>query len=317
MTIALFRAATPHARRDGSSSQKSSLLSRIRALVLLGGSVRPSHFTTGISRSVLDLPLELGRSVLDHWYLEAAELARSVAMDSLSARIVLDRSGPAPTLPVLEPNLGMTIERDPYEFRGTAGILRDLCADYAVDDYIVVASAAQVMLQPLADLVWDMAATGAEASLVAHTDGTPTGLMLLKCATLRDVSPVGFVDLKEQALPVIAQRHSVSVIHRTQPASAPIRTLEDYIRSLRLYHRSLRRLNDENPSTDPYAEDWNITFSVVEDPSAVGRDTLLYDSVVLSGGQVESGAVLVRSVVGPSATVYRRRSVVDRLVMGR
>jgi hypothetical protein len=40
------------------------LLLGIKAVVLLGGAVRTSKLTTAIERSILDLPLEDGRSIL-------------------------------------------------------------------------------------------------------------------------------------------------------------------------------------------------------------------------------------------------------------
>ena len=41
------------------------------------------------------------------------------------------------------------VERDLSDYRGTGGVLHDLAADYDDDDLILVANAAQVLLDPL------------------------------------------------------------------------------------------------------------------------------------------------------------------------
>ena len=50
-------------------------LSRLRALVLLSGVVRAKSWINDIDRSVLDLPVDAGKSVLAHWFEHAAQLA--------------------------------------------------------------------------------------------------------------------------------------------------------------------------------------------------------------------------------------------------
>ena len=62
--------------------------------------------------------------------------------------------------------------------------------------------------------------------------------MSLACASpCRLITPTGFVDMKEQVLPLIASRYDVRVIRRRRPTGLPLRTLEDYIQSLRFHHR--------------------------------------------------------------------------------
>src|SRR5690606_20299334 len=98
--------------------------------------------------------------------------------------------------------------RDPVEYRGIGGVLRDLAGDYHRDDYILVANAAQLLLSPLSELATLLAESDADGpadvSLISHRDGTPSGLMLIRCGSLWCIPQVGYVDMKEQALPMIA-----------------------------------------------------------------------------------------------------------------
>ena len=55
-------------------------------VVLLGGAIRPTRLSTAIGRSLLDLPLEDGRSMLWHWRDHAMELRRAIGLGMLPIR---------------------------------------------------------------------------------------------------------------------------------------------------------------------------------------------------------------------------------------
>jgi NDP-sugar pyrophosphorylase family protein len=117
------------------------------------------------------------------------------------------------------------------------------------------------------------------------------------------------VDLKEQALPAIAARFSVKVVHFSNPTALPVRTRADYIEALVRHHGA--------PPDGGEGRDWQPAFGLVEDPRDVGPGARIHESVVLRGGRVEAGAVLVRSVVCPGAVVRRGAMMVDELVAAR
>jgi hypothetical protein len=96
--------------------------------------------------------------------------------------------------------------------------------------------------------------------------------------------------------------------------SPPLRDLPTYVDVLRSWHRSgsLRGVTAVNP----FEERWRPAFAIVEPGARVSSAARLRDSVVLSGGVVESGGDVVRSVVGPAGVVRRRERAVDRLVTG-
>jgi hypothetical protein len=286
-------------------------LGRLRALVLLGGSVRPTPLTTNSGRSILDLPVDDTGSILNHWARHAAELSAGAGVADLPVRVLVNQ-GSSDLVSMAGGNLpNLRIERDFAEYRGTGGVLGDLAKDYEDQDLILVANAAQLLMDGLYPLAQALDESGGQVSLMAHQDGTPSGMMLITCGALRLIPRSGFVDMKEQALPGIAGEYEVTVVNRKRPTGLPIRSLAEYIAALRQYHR--RRLGKPAIS-DPLAEEWRPTFSIVEEGAQVDGMARVHDAVVLKGARVEAGAVLVRSVVCGDAVVRRDRTAVDRIV---
>jgi exopolysaccharide biosynthesis WecB/TagA/CpsF family protein len=288
------------------------VLRHVKAVVLLGGSVRPSRLTAAIERSILDLPLEDGRSVLWHWQEQARVLRRFVGSAALPVRVLVDQSSMEPTAPLEADGVEVFVERDLSPYRGTGGVLRDLSAEYRDDDVLLVANAAQALLVPLPDLVLSLAEQDADVSLIAHTDGTPSGLMLIRCRALRRVSQTGYVDMKEQALPAIAKAFKVTHLIQTSATGMPIRTLEEYMSALQ---RRYRLAQGKPTPNNPFAEDRRPTFAIVEKGAQIDRDARVHDSVVLTGAVVEAGAVVVRSIVCPGGMLAAGETAIDSLVM--
>ena len=307
------------ARLHAPSGPSASRLPQFRALVLLSGTVRAKGWLSDIGRSPLDLPIDSQHSVLAQWFDQAAKLATVPGIRRLAMDVLVDRSGPMPRSEAMLaalPGTGlaeMRVERDPADYRGTGGVLRDLALRYDDDDFLLVATGAQVLVRPLEDLVVDLAGLASDVGIIRHADKTPAGLVWVRCGCLRNIPDVGFVDLKEQALPQIGRRHRVDVV-TLPPVGAPLRTPAEYLRAVREYHVGLQ--NSERRA-DPFVEDWYPAFSVVEDGAHVDPTAGIHESVVLKGGRVGRGAVVVRSVIGPAGVVRPGVNVVQRLVMGR
>jgi hypothetical protein len=81
------------ARGDGDPD--TGRLPRLRALVLLGGSVRPSPLSLATNRSVLDLPLDDGGSLLNYWLRQSVDLAAAAGMASLPVRVMVSHNSPS------------------------------------------------------------------------------------------------------------------------------------------------------------------------------------------------------------------------------
>lgn len=287
------------------------MLGHLREVVLLGGNVRRSGMTRAIERSLLDLPLEDGRSLLWHWRDHAIDLRRFIGLESLPVRVLVDQRSVRPTAPPRGSHVVVRVERDLLQYRGTGGVLRDLTDSFADDDVILVANAAQSLLAPLPDLAAAMAERGGDVCLVWHDDGTPSGVMLFRCAALRLIAGSGYVDLKEQALPLIATKFNVRHLPQTYPTALPIRTLGEYITALQ--HRYRQRLGRPAPA-NPFAEDCRPTFAIIEEGAAISAEARIHDSVVLRGACVEAGALVVRSIICPGAVVGAGDRSIDQLV---
>ncbi|MCX5662428.1 MAG: hypothetical protein NTW19_22335 [Planctomycetota bacterium] len=287
-------------------------LGRLRAVILLGGSVRTGRLASSIGRSVLDLPVEEKKSVLDLWQAQAAHLASMLGLRGLPVRVFIDQASEMPRPARSVPEVNVQLERDPLDFRGTAGVLHDHSRVYEANDLMLVGNAAQILLEPLPDLAAGLVLKGGAVSLVAHDDGIPSGLMLIRRDCLDDIKPMGFVDLKEQALPAIAAKHGVGVMRRSSPTGLPIRTLDDYISALQHYHRRLAGIVDD----DPMAEEWRTSFSLVEEGATVAPGARVHDSVVLRGGRLEKSAVAVHSVICPGGVVPAGGMAVNQVVAG-
>lgn len=205
----LFRIAEESAvqsRTQVSPGRLGHPLSGLRAVVLLAGSVRANQLRKATGRCALEMPVGNNRSVLDCWREQLVTMAEQLGIDNLPVRVMVDQaSGMTPGVSRHGP-VQLSIEIDPGEFRGTGGLLSDVAREYRDDDLILATHASQLLFEPLAGLAEAMAEVEADVSMVCSAEGTPSGLMLLRCGCLRDINPVGFVDLNEQALPAIARR---------------------------------------------------------------------------------------------------------------
>jgi len=289
------------------------LYARLRAVILLTGSVRKSELSQAVDRSLLDLPVDNhGESVLSLWQDHAEDLATRGGLEHLPLRIVLSHTAAAPAIPVPRARVRLTVERDAKEFRGTGGVLRDLADSYTAEDLILVANAAQILTAPLADLAADLLGGSEGVSFVGHRDGTPCGLFLVRCAALASIREIGFLDFKEQVLPKLgAGGHRVRALMRETATGLPVRTLGGYLSGL----RSFTRIRGGKPSdTDPFGEDWSPTFAIRETEAVIEDSATIHDSVVLNGARVGRGAVIVRSVLGRGAVVDDGETVADRAI---
>lgn len=284
---------------------------RLHGLILLAGKMRSCPLSDGLGRSILDLPVDDQKTILGHWAENIQELKYALGRRELPVRLLMDRDSRMPVSVDPTEHPAWSLERDLREYRGTAGVLFDACQQYDPDDYILVANANQVLLEPLSDLLGDLSASPADVSLIGQGEGTPVGLFLIRCGTLKNVPGRGYFDLKEMALPAIAREHVVDVVEREQPAAFPVRTGPEYLAALRGFHKARRGLSVQ---PDPFEEDWSSAFSIVEEGASVDPRSVLFDSVVLAGARVESQAVVVRSLVGTRASVPTGSTVIDRVL---
>lgn len=279
-------------------------------VVLLGGSVRPSELRQGLKRSPLDLPIAPQWSLLDGWRQHCKALAGRDPESPLPVTVLVDEGTNEPVVRNPTREVEVRVKQDPDPFRGTAGVLRDVYGNDDPNRLLLVGTAMQILSRPLIALVRSLVSLSADVALMANKDGTPTGLMLVRCGVLRCVPEVGFFDLKEQGLPAMAGQHRVKVLTQSAATGLPVRTRSDYISGLAALHS---RADDLPYSGTPMAETWRPGFALVEQGATVDPSAKLHDSVVLGGAHVEADALIVRSVVGPGARVRRGQAVIDRM----
>ena len=297
-------------------------LRRLRALVLLGGRVRPSSFTNCVQRPALELPLTDDMRLLDGWIREAEGVAKFASLEWLPLQIVVSDEHDVPEfsgpdhVPDRPPG-AFSVMRDMSAFRGTGGVLHDLAGEYDDEDLLLVCSAGQILMDPLSVQVRALSqkiARGADMAIIGHEDGTPGGAMLLRCKTLRGISSIGYVDMKEQALPKIAEKFTVRVVRTRMATALPTRSQSAYLDAVGRYHaHAAGRGRGTEPG--PMDEQFDRNFSIVEPGAKVDSSAYLHDSVVLQGATVEAGATLVRCIVCEGGHVKAGRRLVDELIM--
>ncbi|MEM1097521.1 MAG: hypothetical protein AAGH92_01910 [Planctomycetota bacterium] len=305
-------ALRPDARMPG-TAPLADPLSGLASVVILAGSVRANQLRRATGRSPLEMPIASSRTVMHEWCDRLADTAEAAGIAELPVRIMVDQAASPDFATDDHGPLRLRVERDPSSYRGTAGLLHDLAREYPDDAKLLVLHASQLPFASLGHALGYEHANSADVTIVADPQGSPSGIMLLRCGCLRDINTVGFVDLNEQALPNIAEKYDVRVHRTAQPVTRSLRTLSGYLETLRLFHhqRTGRLVHD-----GPFAEDWQASFQVLEGGSFINDRAVIHDSVVLAGARVEADAVIVRSVVCPGAVVGKGEHRVDRVVIG-
>jgi hypothetical protein len=281
----------------------------VAELVVLCGRAAPTPLESATGRSSLTLPVteqEAGRPIdgVDLW-LRGERLVRDRIVFAGDATVLGDR----PAGKALAMN-------DLAEHRGTAGVLKDVVdASGDPERWILVAEGLRVVPPDWADRSdWLLQGHPDSDGLLARgADGQFLGLMLIRARCLEEVPDVGYVDLKEQALPRIAQRADLRVV--TAPPgwqSHPVRSLDGYTAAIDDLavkecepEGDLTRIGDAGSPSSPEGAGSGRGWRgrVVEPGGLVDQSSGLYASSVLRGGQVGARCLLVRCVVCSGARV--------------
>ncbi len=310
------------------------VLSGLREMILLGGQALPSRLAVTVERPVLEMPLcrrpndekmhagQMER-LIDGWLRWSEGVADLAGIDFLPTRLVFNNNARRPELVspagvVPRPAGAFSIETDRSPHRGTGGLLHDLVDGYDPNSLVLVCTARQVMIDPLVAVVRTLAgriAKGADAAIIAHRDGTPAGVMMMRCSVLQAVKSVGYVDMKQQAFPELRERFDIRVVRSRRATGIPVFGAGSYIHAVGRYHAQRDGRGFEPPPLGiPLAEDFGCHFTLVEDGATVDPSAYLHDSVVLAGGVVEADASVVGSVVSGRGVVRRGREVLGQLV---
>lgn len=284
----------------------------VRSCIVLCGAVRRTPLARSIGRSIVDLPLSAGSTLMSRHLESLQNFAKGWRLDDLRVRLLVDSDSAPPRQPEIYEGLTCVVERDASPIRGVAGVLADATRDCDPDSFVVVINGAQVFRQPLDELIGAMLRKECDVSMVGSSDGTPVGLWLVRCGVLKTVRPVGYVDLKEQALPEWLERWGVSVVEHRRAYALRTRNITEYLGAVRLH--ATRSLELASVDEDPYREEWERSFALIEPGADVAASATIHDSVVLAGATVGKDAVVVRSVVCPGAVVGAGTRCVGQVV---
>ena len=288
-------------------------------LVLTGWTRRPT-LEAATGRSRLRLPLaDVGGRVADAarlWRDGAADMARGGRPPSVrflgDATLCLGELPPGPVA---------SVEADGGAYRGTGGTIRDALAQRPGTTRALIVEGPRAMAVPLAEVMPRLLPAAAEADVVLARDarGRYAGIALVRAGCLSAVPAVGFVDLKEQALPRIAERHNVRVIDLPwEDVSWPLRDLASYARALNAAATGRLWLAGRPPRAVAAGGEAPAGFHgvVIEPGAAVAASARLHATAVLSGGSVGPDAVLVGCLVAAGGVVRAGERAAGQIFAG-
>lgn len=277
------------------------------AVVMLAGGIRSGTFRSQIGFPIAGLPLEAECTLLQGWLrliaatrsLEGADLlvvcsnerdrawfaaeSRRLPADSMAPKVVVD----------------------PRPHRGVAGTLADLREEFGEADSMLVIESSSLPPTSL-DRFFEPGPTGQSETSVRVGVGAERrwlGVYRLETHLLQEVTPLGYVDLKEQFVSqLLSKGHQIQAVEY-QDTAVPIGDRRNYLRAIRIW-RSRRGLAAES-------SDQVSGFSVVCPGVELGVAAHVADSCVMPGAVLGEGAVVARSVIGPMIRVPDGAIIVD------
>ncbi len=284
----------------------------LRAAVVLAGGLRPSPLVEAAGRSVLDLYLTQKSTVLD---VLVRQLSSLPAWDDspLSIRVAHNSRVPAPWPETQAVNV--RFEQDPQPYRGPAGLVADLCAGYAEHEHVLVVEAGRVLTCDIEAMWHDHLANGADVTVGCNEDQSPAGVYITRCGALRGISPIGFVDIKEQWLACAREQGLRVRVHEfSSPGSIPLRTRADFLVAARYLDNQFgpgSGLSTDRLNRDA---DGRSQLRVIGHGVAVGPNVRINNAVIMPGAVIGGGALIEQSVVCPGAVIEPKVRVVNAVV---
>ncbi len=291
-------------------------LPRLDSCILLAGGLVPSPLAKLTHRLTLELWLSAKETVFRRWCDVLDHLAVGAGIDHPSIRVV--HSGPPnePTHELTDPRFDVRTMAEPDEFRGPAGVLRDITKDDPPDSVILVAEAARYIAGTVCQLLQDWSEHKPDVLVAKTPDGTPAGITLLKASALKLVPDTGFMDIKEQWLPrCIDEGMKIWTSSTRNFMPFPLRTLDQFLAASAVASGKPCPISSTIPVLGPLRPVTKTEDkSRIADDAKVARDAVVADAVVMPGAKVGPGAIVVRSLVCPGAIVPAGAVVVDGVV---
>lgn len=313
----MIRQAPTSEAESAATSRKD--LPQLDSCILLAGGLVPSPLAKLTHQLTLELWLSAKETVFGRWCDVLDHLAVEAQIDHPSIRVV--HSGPPyePTHALTDPRFDVRTLAEPDEFRGPAGVLRDITKDDPPDSVILVAEAARYIAGTLNRLLEDWAEHKPDVLVASTPDGAPAGITLLKASALKLVPDTGFMDVKEQWLPkCIEQGMKIWTSSTRNFMPFPLRSLDQFLAASAVASGKPCPITSTIPVLGPLRPITKTEDnSRIADDAKVARDAVVADAVVMPGSKVGSGAIVVRSLVCPGAVVPPGAVVVDSVVAAK
>lgn len=279
----------------------------VDGVLLMAGGPRPSQLAAAAGMSTLDLSVDGVNTLLEVWLKRLADLGDLWARDA-SIRVVYCARTIRPGAPRVASPVSLTIEQEEHEYRGPAGLARDVFEKLSGDATVLVIEAGRFAACHLNDLIDRHMATGADITVGMNPDSTPAGIFVLRRSTLDLASRRGFMDLKEQWLRAALAAHlDVRVFRMDHPGIVPLRTREDLWRTALGAPARRVILTGDSLRRPP---------GVISPDAIVSPAARVEESLIMAGARVAPDAIVVRSILCPGAVVERGRQVIDDIVGG-
>ncbi len=283
--------------------------------VLLAGTLRPLPLREALDVPVVCLPLGRQGTVLDAWLRSLA------AIDDLDdVRIVMNTDRDAETVTdrihhsraFATRGAAIRAIAEPASWRGAGGILRDVAADCPEDAVIVICEAIAMPPESTRPLLEGLADSAAGVVGIYGED-QPAGVYAFHRDAIGKAPSIGYHDLKEQFLPVLAAAGLEVRTAHLQGRWHSLRNREGYLAGvvLSLAHSAMGEGPIRISSEAAVSLSATVDGSCIIQSGVVIEDgAVVQDSVLLRGATVGSGAVVSQSVVAPRASIASEARVV-------
>lgn len=287
----------------------------IAACIILAGALRNSPLVEATNMSVLDLPMTPEETLLDTWVSLIRRIPRCAEAE---IRIICNDRSPSPS-EVHGHHDRIRIERNPQPYRGSAGLVRDMCRHYHHDQSVFVIEGSRYGASSLEGMFDRHSRTEADVTVGCNPDRSPAGIYLIRVGAFRGIPDDGFVDLKEQWLGSVREKGMKIEIHALDaPGLLPVRTLEQLLVAARYAkHATSQWGGEQNDVRGLVRRDDAQGLRVICPGALIAPGARVIDSIVMGDAIVSANATVVRCLICSGTRIQSGVEVADSVISAR